>query len=89
MSSTASDPAGAQTIVLIHGMCMTPLSWEHGSSHYSDCGQHRLAPAWLGLEAEPGQLRRDPSSLRNLSITTSSTTTSPREIDTHRLDRPA
>jgi hypothetical protein len=29
MSSAASDPAGTQTIVLIHGMWMTPLSWEH------------------------------------------------------------
>ena len=48
MSSTASDPAGAQTIVLIHGMWMTPLSWEHGSSHYSDCGpaQARACVAW-------------------------------------------
>src|SRR6266487_4899864 len=28
----------------------------------------RGAPAWPGLEAEPEQLRRDPSPLRNLSI---------------------
>src|SRR4051794_15782082 len=69
MSSTASDPAGAQTILLIHGMWMTPLSWEHWSSHYSDRGHRVLAPAWPGLEAEPEQLRRDPSPLRNLSIT--------------------
>src|SRR5215218_369034 len=69
MSSTASDPAGAHTIVLIHGMWMTPLSWEHWASHYSDRGHHVLAPAWPGLEAEPEQLRRDPSPLRNLSIT--------------------
>jgi pimeloyl-ACP methyl ester carboxylesterase len=69
MNSTASDPAGAQTIVLIHGMWMTPLSWEHWSSHYGDRGHHVLAPAWPGLEAEPEQLRRDPSPLRNLSIT--------------------
>ncbi len=68
MNSTASDPAGAQTIVLIHGMWMTPLSWEHWASHYSDRGHHVLAPAWPGLEAEPEQLRRDPSPLRNLSI---------------------
>src|SRR5256885_17239508 len=69
MSSTASDPAGAQTIVLIRGMWMTPLSWEHWSSHYGDRGHHVLAPAWPGLEAEPEELRRDPAPLRNLSIT--------------------
>ena len=69
MSSTASDPASAQTIVLIHGMWMTPLSWEHWSSRYGDRGHRVLAPAWPGLEAEPEELRRDPSPLRNLSIT--------------------
>jgi hypothetical protein len=45
MSSTASDPAGAQKILLIHGMWMTPLSWEHWSSYYSDRGHRVLAPA--------------------------------------------
>ena len=69
MSSTASDPAGAHTIVLIHGMWMTPLSWEHWASRYTGSGHRVLAPAWPGLEAEPEQLRRDPSPLRNLSIT--------------------
>jgi alpha-beta hydrolase superfamily lysophospholipase len=69
MSSTASDPASAQTIVLIHGMWMTPLSWEHWASRYSERGHNVLAPAWPGLEAEPDELRRDPSPLRNLSIT--------------------
>jgi hypothetical protein len=103
MSSTASDPAGARTIVLIHGMWMTRLSWEHWSSQDSDRGHHVLAPAWAGLEAEPEQLRRDPWRLRTSASPTSSTTTgrtsackplcgskaSPREPDTHRLDLPA
>src|SRR5438034_4103591 len=69
MSSTASDPARVEPVVLIHGMWMTPLSWEHWVSHYTDRGHHVLAPAWPGLEAEPEQLRRDPSPLRNLNIT--------------------
>jgi pimeloyl-ACP methyl ester carboxylesterase len=69
MSSTASDPARAETVVLIHGMWMTPLSWEHWVSHYTDRGHHVLAPAWPGLDAEPEQLRRDPSPLRGLGIT--------------------
>src|SRR5207253_7574458 len=69
MSSTSSDPASTETIVLIHGMWMTPLSWEHWASRYTDRGHRVLAPAWPGLEAEPEQLRRDPAPLRNLSIT--------------------
>ena len=68
MSSTASDPTRAETVVLIHGMWMTPRSWEHWSSHYEKRGHDVLAPAWPGLEAEPEQLRRDPAPLRNLSI---------------------
>src|SRR5947208_5446345 len=69
MSSTASGSTKAETVVLIHGMWMTPLSWEHWASRYSDRGHHVLAPAWPGLDAEPEQLRRDPSPLRGLGIT--------------------
>jgi len=69
MNSTASDPARAETIVLIHGMWMTPLSWEHWIDHYSAQGHRVLAPAWPGLDAEPEQLRRDPSPLKGLGIT--------------------
>jgi pimeloyl-ACP methyl ester carboxylesterase len=69
MSSTGSDPTSAQTIVLIHGMWMTPLSWEHWANRFSDRGHRVLAPAWPGLDREPAELRRDPSPLRGLSIT--------------------
>jgi pimeloyl-ACP methyl ester carboxylesterase len=68
MSSAASDPAGAQTIVLIHGMWMTPLSWEHWAGRYRERGHRVVAPAWPGLEGEPQEIRRDPSPLRGLSI---------------------
>jgi Lysophospholipase len=65
MSSTASKPP----IVLIHGMWMTPLSWEHWASHYTDRGHHVLAPAWPGLDREPAELRRDPAPLRGMDVT--------------------
>ena len=67
MSSTASDPA-ARPIVLIHGMWMTPLSWEHWAGRYREGGHQVLAPAWPGLDREPEELRGDPSPLRGLSI---------------------
>ena len=60
MSSTASDQPQAETIVLIHGMWMTPLSWESWVNHYTDRGHRVLAPAWPGLDKEPEELRRDP-----------------------------
>src|SRR3954471_11770175 len=65
MSSTASKPP----IVLIHGMWMTPLSWEHWASHFTDRGHRVLAPAWPGLDKEPEELRRDPAPLRGMDIT--------------------
>ena len=68
MSSTASDQPQAETIVLIHGMWMTPLSWESYINHYTDRGHRVLAPAWPGLDKEPEELRRDPSPLRGIDI---------------------
>jgi pimeloyl-ACP methyl ester carboxylesterase len=69
MSSNASNQPQAETIVLIHGMWMTPLSWEHWVNHYTDRGHRVLAPAWPGLDKEPEELRRDPSPLRGIGIT--------------------
>ena len=68
MSTPASDSASTETIVLIHGMWMTPLSWEHYASHYIDRGHRVITPAWPGLDKEPAELRRDPAPLRGLSI---------------------
>ena len=64
MSSTPG-----QTIVLIHGMWMTSLSWEHWAERYRNQGHTVVAESWLGLDREPAELRRDPSPLKNLSIT--------------------
>ena len=64
----STDPTTPDTIVLIHGMWMTPLSWEHWVDRYTGRGHRVLAPAWPGLDAEPEQLRRDPSPLRGLGI---------------------
>ena len=46
--ATAPEP---QTIVLIHGMWMTPLSWEHWAERYRGQGHEVIAPAWPGLSA--------------------------------------
>jgi pimeloyl-ACP methyl ester carboxylesterase len=57
------------TIVLIHGMWMTPLSWEHWAERFRQQGHEVIAPAWPGLDREPAELRADPSPLHGLSIT--------------------
>ena len=56
------------TIVLIHGLWMTPRSWEHWISHYEAKGFTVLAPAWPGLEGEVEALNADPSPIAGLGI---------------------
>jgi pimeloyl-ACP methyl ester carboxylesterase len=49
------------TIVLIHGLHLTPLSWEGWIHRYTNAGFRVLAPAWPGMEGGVEALRRDPT----------------------------
>ena len=40
------------TIVLINGLWMTALSWEHWARHYTDKGYSVIAANWPGMEGE-------------------------------------
>ncbi len=57
------------TIVLIPGLWLTALSWEHWARHYTDKGYCVIAANWPGMEGGIEQLRRDPSSFANLGLT--------------------
>jgi pimeloyl-ACP methyl ester carboxylesterase len=57
------------TIILIHDLWMTPLSWEHWIDRYTARGFRVLAPAWPGVEAGIEEIRRDPSPLARLGVT--------------------
>ena len=57
------------TIVLIHGLWMTALSWEHWVTHYRDKGYRVIASGWPGLEGDIEELRRDPSPIATLGVT--------------------
>ena len=59
----------ADTIVLIHGLWMTPRSWEHWVARYESRGFRVLAPAYPGFEVEVEALRADPSPIAKLGIT--------------------
>jgi pimeloyl-ACP methyl ester carboxylesterase len=61
--------AETQPIVLIHGMWMTPRSWDYWVDHYADRGYRAIAPGWPGVK-DPAETRRDPSALRGLGIKT-------------------
>jgi len=57
------------TIVLVPGLWMTALIWEHWVKHYSDKGFLVVAKSWPGMEGSINQLRRDPRNLASLEIT--------------------
>jgi alpha-beta hydrolase superfamily lysophospholipase len=57
------------TIVLINGLWMTALSWEHWVKHYTDKGYCVVARSWPGMGGDIEQLRRDPGSFANLVLT--------------------
>jgi pimeloyl-ACP methyl ester carboxylesterase len=56
------------TIVLIPGLWMTALCWEHWVKHYSDKGYCIVARSWPRIEGRIEQLRRDPSSFASLGL---------------------
>src|SRR5206468_1826662 len=65
---TTERSASADTIVLIHGLWMTPRSWEHWVDRYTKAGYTVLAPAWPGLDGEVEALRNDPSPMEGQGI---------------------
>jgi pimeloyl-ACP methyl ester carboxylesterase len=62
--------AGKPTIMLIHGLWLTPRSWEGWIERYKKAGYNVLAPSWPGLEGEVEAIRKDPSPLKGLKLTT-------------------
>ena len=65
------EPEAADTVVLIHGLWMTPLSWEHWVARYEQRGLRVITPGYPGIE--PGTagveaIRNDPSPLSNLGV---------------------
>ncbi len=56
------------TIVLIHGLRMTALSWERWGDRYSRRGYRVIARSVPGMEGAVEHLRRDPSASERLGI---------------------
>jgi pimeloyl-ACP methyl ester carboxylesterase len=67
-AENTANPATPNTIVLIHGLWMTSLSWEHWIDRYEAHGFRVLAPAWPGMDGDIEELRRDPSGIEHLGI---------------------
>lgn len=58
----------SNNIVLIHGLWMTPLSFELWAHHYSESGYDVYAPSWPGMERDIRALRRAPETCAELGI---------------------
>ena len=58
------------TIVLIHGLWMTPKSWDGWKGRYEAAGYSVITPAWPGVSDDVAAMRRDPSALNGLRIST-------------------
>jgi alpha-beta hydrolase superfamily lysophospholipase len=69
MPATNGSPSKADTIVLIHGLWLTPRSWEGWKERFETRGYQVLAPAWPRMQGEVEDVRRDPSPLNGLGVT--------------------
>jgi len=60
--------AAPDTVVLVHGLWVTPRSWEHWVERYESRGLTVLTPAYPGFEVEVEALRADPSIIAECDI---------------------
>ena len=56
------------TIVLVHGLWMTPRSWEEWVPYYEAKGYKVLTPAYPGFEIEVEALRENPSVIAEQTV---------------------
>ncbi len=68
--STNGRGSNKPTIVLIHGLWLTPRSWEGWIDRYQKAGYNVISPSWPGLEGEVEAIRKDPSALKGLKLKT-------------------
>jgi pimeloyl-ACP methyl ester carboxylesterase len=68
MATELRSGTPGETIVLIHGLWMTPLCWEHWIERFAARGHRVLAPSWPGMEGGVEAVRREPASVAQLGI---------------------
>jgi len=56
------------TVVLVHGLWMTPRSWERWVAYYEARGLTVLAPGYPGFEVEVEALRQNPQVISDLTV---------------------
>lgn len=61
-------PPSRPPVLLIHGLWLNGRSWERWVERYTAAGHEVHAPSWPGLDGDPAQLRRDPSSIGGVGV---------------------
>ena len=56
------------TIVLVHGLWMTPRSWEEWVPYYESKGYKVITPTYPGFEVEVEALREDPTPIATATV---------------------
>src|SRR3984957_5459691 len=64
-----TDTKTPDTIVLIHGLWLTSLSWEFWLDHYKNRGFNVVARGWAGMDGGNDALRNDTSEIDPLGVT--------------------
>jgi pimeloyl-ACP methyl ester carboxylesterase len=67
-SQMSDDSKAPDTVVLIHGLWMTPRSWEHWVPYYEEKGYRVVTPTYPGFEVEVEALREAPSVIASLTV---------------------
>ena len=63
-----NDVTRPDTVVLVHGLWMTPRSWENWVTYYEAKGLTVLTPAYPGFEIEVEALRENPQVIADLTV---------------------
>lgn len=63
------SPGRKPPVVLVHGLWMTPSSWNTWAERYRARGHEVIVPGWPGIDdRSPADVRRDPRALEGLGI---------------------
>lgn len=57
---TKANPSSSKTVVMIHGLFMTNLSWENWKSFFENSGYRVIAPSWPIFQGKtPAEIRKE------------------------------
>jgi pimeloyl-ACP methyl ester carboxylesterase len=61
-------PSASKSIVLIHGLWLTPLGWEGWVDRFTKAGYEVHTPTWPGMDHPIEELRENPSTFAGVGV---------------------